>query len=338
MDSHKLEDSPKEKTINPQKSHNSVKNPSLLKLLIKHNPIDPLVDITRAWMKFLGILPVMDNITYWKIGRANFIRIFRKLWTYNITGAENFPKHGAALLIANHTSELDPFLAGSAVNRKIQWLSKKENFEIPLFKSFIKPFGTIPLRRGENDQEAMKKVKNVLRNGGCIGMFPEGTRSPTGELGQFHSGAARLCLELKIPYVPIHVFGAYKIFPKSAKKIKDIKFRGQQISIIVGKPVYISPDLENTYDDIQRIKNAMRNDIVLLSTGIMNDFRTIRRLHDTSLVQETHFTSPLHFDIKIMDYAKNHQIFSIDSLKMIKTSTNSKEHPTNLHRNDDLLK
>jgi len=258
------------------------KSPNLLKLLLKHNPIDPLVDWSRNALKTLGVLDLFDDFVYWNVGRANFIRIFRKYWTYNITGKENFPEYGGALVIANHQSELDPFLVGSAVHRKVAWLSKAENFEIPIFKSVIKPFGTIPLKRGQSDDAALQKVRDVLESGGCVGMFPEGTRSPDGRLAEFRSGAARLCLEAGVPYVPCAIFGAYKVFPKHVDISKINLKSGQEISITIGQPVYIDPSMECTYENAQIIKEAMYHDIILLRAGKMNKSRVIRGPDDIS--------------------------------------------------------
>ncbi|MCK5343400.1 MAG: 1-acyl-sn-glycerol-3-phosphate acyltransferase, partial [Candidatus Heimdallarchaeota archaeon] len=200
---------------------------------------------------------------------------------------------GGALVISNHQSELDPFLVGSSVHRKIQWLSKQENFKIPLFRSFITPFGTLPLRRGEKDTEALNKVRNVLEGGGCVGMFPEGTRSPDGTLGTFHSGASRLCIETGVPYVPCAIIGAYKIFPKHAG-VGAIKWKGgHQISISVGKPVFVDPTMELTFENVTKVKDAMRQDVLTLQSGEMNRSRIIGAKTEVFLSESESFESTI---------------------------------------------
>ena len=262
------------------------KKKSLARILLENNPFDKIVDLSRIFMGKLGVLEIFDDFIYWNVGRANFIRIFKLFWEYPIVGKENFPQHGGAMVISNHQSELDPWLVGSAVNKKVQWLSKIENFDIPIFKSIIKPFGTIPIKRGQQDVDALEKVKAVLENGGCVGMFPEGTRSPDGELAPFHSGAAKLCLEVGVPYVPCAIFGAYKVFPKHAS-LKKIRIRdGSIIKIVIGKPVYIDPSMELNYENIQIIKNEMRKDVLILQSGGMNDSRIIRKGISISIDQE----------------------------------------------------
>lgn len=277
-------ESAEETSLKSSKTPSFKKN--FVKTLLKKNPFDPICDWSRKKMQDLGVLDIFDEFIYWNVGRANFIQIFRKFWGYDITGKENFPEYGGALVIANHQSELDPFLVGSAVHRKVQWLSKAENFEIPIFRSIIKPFGTIPLKRGQSDEKALNKVRAVLENGGCVGMFPEGTRSEDGKLSEFRSGGARLCLETGVPYVPCAIFGAYKVFPKNVN-VTGIKWRdGIKISIVIGKPVYIDPSLEPTYENAQIVKNAMRHDIILLKAGKMNKSRVIRSEKDIAPIED----------------------------------------------------
>ncbi len=270
-----------EKKINPK-----AKPKSLARILLENNPFDKIVDLSRNFMGKLGVLEIFDDFIYWNVGRANFIRIFKYLWKYPIVGKNNFPNTGGAMVISNHQSELDPWLVGSAVHKKVQWLSKRENFDIPIFKSIIKPFGTIPIKRGRRDTEALDKVKAVLENGGCVGMFPEGTRSPDGELAPFHSGAAKLCLEVGVPYVPCAIFGAFKVFPKHAS-LNKIKARdGSIIKIVIGKPVYIDPSMELNYENIQKVKDEMRNDVLTLQSGEINASRIIRKGISISIEQD----------------------------------------------------
>ena len=269
-----------------KKTNSKSKQKSLARILLENNPFDKIADLNRIFMKKLGVLEIFDDFIYWNVGRANFIRIFKLLWEYPIVGKENFPKKGGAMVISNHQSELDPWLVGSAVNKKVQWLSKKENFDIPIFKSIIKPFGTIPIKRGRHDIDALNKVKAVLENGGSIGMFPEGTRSPDGELAPFHSGAAKICMEVGVPYVPCAIFGAYNVFPKHAS-LSKIKVRdGSIIKIVIGKPVYIDPSMELNYGNIQKVKNEMRKDVLILQSGEINVSRIIREGISISIQQD----------------------------------------------------
>ena len=223
--------------------------------------IDDMVDWARNQMQRLGILEDYDTAIYYNSWAA-FRFIFKALWGYKVVGKSNFPEYGPVIVVANHQSELDPFITGSAVQRKVQWVSKKENFDIPLFKSIIKPYGTIALKRGESDTEAMAKIKAILANGDIIGIFPEGTRSETGELGAFHKGAARLCLETGVPYVPIATKGANKIMPKG-KRIWEIKLNAK-IEVHIGKAVYPEAGMTASPENAQILADQMFRDVKAL--------------------------------------------------------------------------
>jgi 1-acyl-sn-glycerol-3-phosphate acyltransferase len=238
----------------------------LLKSIIKHNPIDPFASWIRTQLKSLGLLEIVDEYVYWFIGYIPIRALFKTLWNYKVTmGLGNMPEYGPVVVVPNHQCEFDPFLVGCAVHRKVAWLSKAENFEYPIYKTIIEPFGTIPIHRGQHDEEAMAKVKALLNAGECVGIFPEGTRSPDGKLGAFHTGAARLCLETGAPFLPVAVIGSYKILPKS-KSIMQTKF-GIPIEIRVGKAVYLDPNLKPTPENAKIVAEEMHTRIQGLIDG-----------------------------------------------------------------------
>jgi 1-acyl-sn-glycerol-3-phosphate acyltransferase len=264
-----------EPTIKTTKKKSIVK--SFFKKLLDINPFDPFAAWSREQMKKIGVLEIFDDYVYWVAGWNTFRYFFNKLWKYNVKGRANFPEYGPSIVIGNHQSELDPFLIGSAVQKKVQWVSKVENFDIPIFKSIIKPFGTLSLVRGSGDNKAMDQIKAVLENDGSIGIFPEGTRSSDGKLADsFRSGAARIAIETGAPYVPIALIGAYKVLPKTKDWTSTKLFGKNTISVRVGKPVYVDPDVKLTYENSRFIAAEMRKDLLLLLEGKVNESRVIR--------------------------------------------------------------
>ncbi len=246
-----------------------------LKHMLENNPYDKYFAWRTKKLKKLGLLEIADSAVYWN-GWRTFRALFKFLWGYKIHGAENFPEYGPAIAISNHQSEYDPYLVGSSVHRKVRWISKKENFDIPIYKSIIQPFGTIPIKRGGSDREALKALKSVLENGEVIGMFPEGTRSPDGKLMPFHKGPALFCMECGVPYVPFALLGAYRILPKTESFTKTKAFGDYKVSVYVGKPVWIDPDIEINKENLTLIANEMRKDIQQLKEGTYNKSRIIR--------------------------------------------------------------
>jgi 1-acyl-sn-glycerol-3-phosphate acyltransferase len=232
---------------------------------LKANPIDPLAVEVRKQMKNLGLLEIVDESWYWLMGFVPMRATFKLLWQYKSKGYSNMPEYGPVVVVANHQCEFDPYLVGCAVPRKVQWLSKAENFDYPFYRTFIEPFGTIPLHRGQHDEEAMAKVRAVLSAGGCVGIFPEGTRSSDGSISEFRSGAARICLEMGVPFLPVAILGAYKILPKT-KNFLHTKI-GVPVEARVGKPVYPDPNLKPTLENIKAFAKEMRKHVVALYEG-----------------------------------------------------------------------
>ncbi|MCK5344242.1 MAG: 1-acyl-sn-glycerol-3-phosphate acyltransferase, partial [Candidatus Heimdallarchaeota archaeon] len=109
----------------------------------------------------------------------------------------------------------------------------------------------IPLRRGKSDKNAIRLIKNEIEKGELIGMFPEGTRTKDGSLMHFHTGAARLCLEYNIPYIPVGITGSYKTK------------MGDKINVHIGKPRYPN-GMALTYENAKKFTELMRQDIQAL--------------------------------------------------------------------------
>jgi len=229
-----------------------------------NNPVDKFGDYVRDQLDRIGMLDIYDEYIYWN-GWRTFRVMWKALFKYPVEGAANFPEYGPALVVSNHQSEFDPFLVGSSVHRKIHWLSKKENFDMPIFRTLITPFGTIPLERHKSDKEALQKVDAILQSGGCVGMFPEGTRSADGSISKFRKGAALIAMKNMVPYVPFAIIGAHKALPKGTTVFKT---KRSPIKIVVGKPVYIDPTIEITHENLEIIAEDMRRRIVSLHDGI----------------------------------------------------------------------
>ena len=228
-----------------------------------NNPVDKLGDYVREQLERIGMLDIYDEFIYWN-GWRTFRVMWKTLFKFPIEGKGNFPEYGPALVVSNHQSEYDPFLVGCAVQRKVQWLSKKENFEMPIFRTIIKPFGTIPLERGKSDKDALAKVDAVLQGGGCVGMFPEGTRSADGSISKFRKGAALIAMKNMVLYVPCAIIGAYKALPKGTTVFKT---KPSPIKIRIGKPVFIDPTIEITAENLELIAEDMQRRIVALHDG-----------------------------------------------------------------------
>jgi 1-acyl-sn-glycerol-3-phosphate acyltransferase len=142
------------------------------------------------------------------------------LWLFGpgrLEGLDNVPRHGAALVVANHCSNLDPLFVGWAVGhrtgRLIHFMAKEEMRRWPVIGFLARSAGVFFVRRGEGDRAAQQLALRLLGEGRMIGVFPEGTRSRDGRLQQGRAGAALLAMRTGIPVLPVGIAGTQGIFP-----------------------------------------------------------------------------------------------------------------------------
>ena len=160
--------------------------------------------------------------------------LFRLIFRCEVVGLENVPTQGGVIVAANHVSNWDPPVAASFVPRYVHFMAKQELFDIPVLGYIIKKLHAFPVRRGAADRNAVKKAIQLLNEGECLGLFPEGTRSKNGELRKPEPGIALIALKAGVPVVPAAVIGTNKIFSGGNLFPK--------IKVIYGKPLYFNQE------------------------------------------------------------------------------------------------
>lgn len=157
-------------------------------------------------------------------------RIFMETYCrLKISGIENIPKSGGFILASNHISAVDPPFLGSSINRQLHYMAKKELFANFILGPLIKRLNAIPVDRGIFDRNALEKSKGILNSGGGLIMFPEGTRSKTGQMGKGKPGIGMLARSAVVPVVPAYIHNS-KFFHK-------ILFMGRRLRIGFGEPI-----------------------------------------------------------------------------------------------------
>lgn len=141
-----------------------------------------------------------------------FRLIFYTLFRTRVYGRENIPAEGAVILAANHASNIDPPLMASLIERPVSYMAKIELFENPIFGAAIRRCHAFPVKRGESDRGAIKAAVTVLKEGRVLGLFPEGTRSKTGELQKAEAGVALIAAMTGAPIVPVAILNSHRIF------------------------------------------------------------------------------------------------------------------------------
>ena len=142
------------------------------------------------------------NRTQWAqlFGRPFFGMLVRAVAPMRVYGRERIPRNGPVILCFNHFSWLDPWALGSSVPRTLYFVAKQEAHDNPIVGPFIRFFGTSSVRRGESDREAIRVMREVVRRGDALGMFPEGTRQERVP-GPVRGGAAMIAVQEHVPVV-----------------------------------------------------------------------------------------------------------------------------------------
>jgi len=143
------------------------------------------------------------------------------VWRLRVEGRERLPWKGPAVLVANHLSLVD-ILALYALFRPFKWVSKDENFKVPFVGWNMMINDYVRLRRGDREsiRAMMDHCRRHLAAGSPVLLFPEGTRSLTGELQPFRDGAFRLAKEAGCPLIPVAIRGTHETLPKSGLMIR----------------------------------------------------------------------------------------------------------------------
>jgi len=151
-----------------------------------------------------------------------------------VSGRENVPLEGPLLVVSNHLNNADPPIVGAGIaRRRIRWMAKIELFKLPL-GLIIRLWGAFPVRRFDADLAAMLNAERILKRGGVIGMFPEGTRSRTGYMGPPHPGTAMIALRSGATIVPCAITGTERL------RNPLIVFRRPRFTFTIGEPIPVT--------------------------------------------------------------------------------------------------
>lgn len=176
------------------------------------------------------------------------VRVFyRFLFKIEIVGLKNIPTDKNFLVIPNHLSYFDPpLLAAFMPVESMAYMAKESLFKVPVLNSIIKAFGAFPVKRSGNDIAAVKLAINILKEGKCLTLFPEGKRVKTpGVLGEGKQGAAMIAAKAGVGFLPVGIDTTYK-------------FRGR-VKLTVGEYIDFSEyhDKRLNSEALQQITNEM---------------------------------------------------------------------------------
>ena len=166
------------------------------------------------------------------------------LFRPKVTGLRHVPTTGPVIIASNHLSFSDSIFMPLVVPRKVTFLAKSEYFTSPGLKGFIKKLtfialGQVPVDRsgGKRSEAALLTGLRVLNEGSCIGIYPEGTRSPDGRLYKGRTGIARMAIESGAAVVPVAMFNTAEIQPTG-----QVVPKVRRVEMIFAEPMYFTGD------------------------------------------------------------------------------------------------
>ncbi|MDG1136782.1 MAG: lysophospholipid acyltransferase family protein [Phycisphaerales bacterium] len=174
------------------------------------------------------------RILFWWTFMISVMRVlFYVIYRMRCSGHELVPRTGPLIIVANHQSNFDPPIIGTIMNdRPSKGIARKTLLDSKLLGMYISAFGVIAIKRGESDMVAIRKAIQELKEGRCVMIFPEGTRTKTGEMGEFQRGFWLLVKKSKAAVLPMGIDGAFDAYPMGSRP----KLRGW-IEAAAGEPI-----------------------------------------------------------------------------------------------------
>ncbi len=173
--------------------------------------------------------------TWYKVVRSAAFMIVRTLYGLRRLHRARVPKSGPLVIVCNHQSHFDPPIVSFCCDvRATHFMARDSLFKFKPFGALISSLQSFPVSRGDADTAAIKEAVRRVKMGGAVLLFPEGTRSRDGEVGEFKRGALLILKRAKCPVLPIGLDGPIDAFPRTRT---FPRLFGVRIAAVVGEPI-----------------------------------------------------------------------------------------------------
>jgi 1-acyl-sn-glycerol-3-phosphate acyltransferase len=214
----------------------------------------------------------LTRILFYECGRVIVLLFIILFYRYRWFGRKQVPTTGPVLIIANHQSHMDPPLIGAAIfQRQLDYVARVGLYKSRFFSWIISALNATPIHEDRGDTRAIKDVLARLEAGRAVVIFPEGSRTPNGEVQEFKRGIALIVKRSECPVVPVAIEGAFDVWPRTQKYPRLF---GRRIAVAYGKPIAHDelmkdgPDaaLERLHAEIDRMRLDLRTRLGLPGT------------------------------------------------------------------------
>ena len=178
-------------------------------------------------------------MTFYRFAHFAVGRLFRMLFRYRVVGADKIPRDGGLIIAANHISNFDPPILGIALPRPISYMAKKELFALPVLKTILPWLYAFPVDREAGGTAALRAALRMLKEGRCVGIFPEGGRNVTGTNDE-KAGAAFLAAASGAPVIPTAIVGTRGLRPFA------------RVTVVFGDPMHVVRNRQSKEDDLEK--------------------------------------------------------------------------------------
>jgi len=203
----------------------------------------------------LGLIGASTSLVLYYLLRYIAAPVVKKLWVKDVEGLDNIPKKGPVIIASNHESYMDFLCFWAVAPRQVQYLAAEVFYKKKMWKPIMVATGQIKVERDSRDKKGVhEKAHYILENDGMLGVFPEGTRTRTGDMGKAYTGVAKFALKGKAPIVPVGMVDTFNIWPPHKKLPRFKKCR-----IKIDKPIHFTDyhDKEHTEELIRHLTDEL---------------------------------------------------------------------------------
>ena len=182
--------------------------------------------------------------------------VLRRLYSLTggleVRGRENTPPEGPLIVASNHASFWDPMLLGAAFDRPLNFMARKTLFDTPVFGWMIRQMLAFPLNREGDSREAIRAFGALLEKSNAVLLFPEGTRTRDGALGEIKSGVGMIAARYRAPVLPVYIWGSFQSWPRGKTFPKRHRFK-----VVIGPVIAAASADADRKDELRRITSEV---------------------------------------------------------------------------------